>query len=93
MSKLHNLQVPGFTHTVTDVYLDEILPLIGYQSSGSFSDKHSNKPGKQADLSPEVQAAIDGAIFETFLDASEDSFDRLLEVPFSPQKWLKLHRD
>lgn len=74
------MQVPGFTHPVTDIYLDEILPLIGFQSSGSFrksSSSQKNDPGK---LSQAQQGLIDETIFDTFLNATEEAFDVLLEV-------------
>ena len=65
---------------MTDVYLDDILPLIGYESKGKFQDKGPASNREPPSLTPEEQAAVDEAIFGAFLDASEASFDRLLEV-------------
>lgn len=73
------MQVPGFTHPVTDVYLDDILPLIGHQVQGKF--KEAAQPGSgEPQLSSEDQAALDDAIFGSFVDASQSSFDNLLRV-------------
>ena len=39
------VQVPGFTHPVTDMYLEDILKLIGYQNAllgGSGKALHAN---------------------------------------------------
>ena len=39
------VQVPGFTHPVTDMYLEDILKLIGYQDAllgGSSKAMHAN---------------------------------------------------
>ena len=74
------MQVPGFTHPVTDVYLDEILPLIGFQSTGSFRGVSGQQKNKSPTLSEAQQSLIDHTIFDTFLDATEEAFDVLLEV-------------
>lgn len=81
----HFLQVPGFTHPVTDVYLDEILPMIGYSPSGNFmrNDATSLKPVPKA--GKEFQAQLDDALTGAFLDGSEASFRRLLQVQTIPQ--------
>ena len=43
------MQVPGFTHPVTDMYLEDILKLIGYQDAklgGSAKAVHLNGHSK-----------------------------------------------
>ena len=83
--------MPGFTHPVTDVYLDEILPLIGFQSTGRFKESSGSNRQTPPSLNTEQQARVDEAIFESFLNATEESYDHLLEV--SARSLLKLSRD
>ena len=71
--------MPGFTHPVTDVYLDDILPLIGFQAAGRFAERPRAGDSKPR-LTAEEQANVDEALMQTFLDAKEGCFEDLLEV-------------
>ena len=76
------VQVPGFTHPVTDVYLDEVLGMVGYAphlgaGSNGAGGRHT---ARAAHLAPEAQQVIQDAIMQAFLDGSDASFEDLLEV-------------
>jgi len=73
-------QVPGFTHPVTDVLLDELLPMIGYRPPGNFWTPAPAAKPKIPRLSPEQQARLDEVIFNTFIKAGDADFQTLLEV-------------
>lgn len=42
------VQVPGFTHPVTDMYLEDILKLIGYQDALLGNSAKSARPNGHA---------------------------------------------
>ncbi|CAL5229490.1 g12825 [Coccomyxa viridis] len=85
------IQVPGFTHPVTDMYLEDILKLIGYQDAllgipakparlnGHSKPQHAGKAPIVA-VPPEQRQAIEDAIMAAFLAGTDDNFDKLLEV-------------
>lgn len=86
------LQVPGFTHPVTDMYLEDVLRLIGYQDAllaqQNGGPARRGLPGNQqpapsradADILKEQREAIESAIMQAFLHGSDEHFDFLLEV-------------
>ncbi len=86
------LQVPGFTHPVTDMYLEDVLRLIGYQDAlvaqqhgdparRGLLDKQYMAPSKaDADIPKEQRDAIESAIMQAFLHGTDEHFDFLLEV-------------
>ena len=81
--------MPGFTHPVTDVYLDDILPLIGFQAAGRFAERPQAGDSKPR-LTAEEQANVDEALMQTFLDTQEGCFEDLLEVSPGSQLILVL---
>lgn len=86
------LQVPGFTHPVTDMYLEDVLRLIGYQDALLAQQNggcaKTDFPGNQqpsasrarADIPKGQREAIESAIMQAFLHGSDEHFDFLLEV-------------
>ena len=77
--------MPGFTHPVTDVYLDEILGIVGYASRTRPSSTAAQQNGAHASL--EVQGAVQEAIMNAFLTGSDDAFELLLEVWHGWREW------
>ncbi|KAK9807916.1 hypothetical protein WJX73_001801 [Symbiochloris irregularis] len=73
------VEVPGFTHPVTDVYLDDVLGMVGYshRAQGRKSGGHQKR---KAPISPEAQAEVEAAIMDAFLTGSDASFQRLVEA-------------
>ncbi|BDA50474.1 3'-5' RNA helicase YTHDC2 [Coccomyxa sp. Obi] len=86
------IEVPGFTHPVTDMYLEDVLRLIGYQDA--LLGQHNGGPGRRgppgiqqpapgkaaADIPKEQREAIESAIMQAFLHGSDEHFDFLLEM-------------
>ena len=65
---------------MTDVYLEEILPIIGYKPAGRFAASSRAAASRSPTLSSERQAELDAAISDAFLRGTDEDFERLLEV-------------
>ena len=57
------MQVPGFTHPVTDMYLEDILKLIGYQdallgSSGRALQVNGHKKSQHSGIMGSLSAKL-----------------------------------
>ncbi|KAK9845024.1 hypothetical protein WJX74_009802 [Apatococcus lobatus] len=105
------VSVPGFTHPVQDVYLEEVLRLTNHQAEGAAlmsrpteagrgrsgggpgrgrapgrglpgrGTKHAQREGPAAPpLPPAVTAEVEEVILQSFLQPSDEVFERLLEV-------------
>jgi hypothetical protein len=85
-----NRQVPGFTHPVTDLYLEDILGTLGYPGAsnpGASSGTRAPAPRRLAPVPAAKQAAIHEAIMQAFLRGDDAGFDALMDVRTS----LHLH--
>lgn len=76
---LGQLQVPGFTHPVRDVYLDDVLGMVGY-SGNTQGGRAGAQQKHKAPIAPEVQAEVEAAIMDAFLTGGDAAFQRLVEV-------------
>jgi len=84
------VQVPGFTYPVTDMYLEDVLRLIGYQDALlgdsarrihlSAQRPAQSKTEEQTQIPKEQREAIESAIMQAFLHGSDEHFDHLLDV-------------
>lgn len=88
------LQVPGFTYPVKDMYLEDVLKHIGYQDAvlaqqnggSARSGNHRHGEGRSragnalAELAKDQREGIESAIMQAFLHGDDEHFDHLLEV-------------
>lgn len=65
-------------HPVRDVYLDDILGMVGYEHKRAGPKRSKSK--QAASVAPAARDIIETAIMQTFLQGSDADFDNLLEV-------------
>ena len=74
-------QVPGFTHPVHDVYLDEILPLIDYKPQGRFADRGTDTDtAGNLPLQILVRNQLDDAIFQAVVSDTIPPLETLMQA-------------
>ena len=87
--------MPGFTYPVTDMYLEDVLRLIGYQDAllaqqdgaparrGHGGIRPPAQTRVEKSIPKEQREAIESAIMQAFLHGSDEHFDHLLDVSHS----------
>eukprot|EP00873_Tetraselmis_striata_P025125 jgi/Tetstr1/445389/TSEL_033175.t1 len=73
------IDIPGFTHPVSDFYLEDILRISGHHMKLAQGSAKSAK-GKGKQLPEAERHSLDEAIMGAFLHGSDDAFDALLET-------------
>lgn len=73
---------PGFTHPVTDYFLEDVLLFCGYKPTGAAAAASNAKGIAPPPPRPgtEQHAAMAAAIESAFLTGSDESFERILEL-------------
>lgn len=77
------VQVPGFTHPVQDLYLEDVLSSLGYGEAvqnGAMNRNGAGLPSKRVKLGRERLVAIQEAIKSAFVEGGDEHFDALMEV-------------
>lgn len=72
--------MPGVLHEVTDMYLDDILPMLQYQPAQSKNARRPKIKPSQASPPAWLKVALDAAIENAFLQGRDQDFEQLLEV-------------
>lgn len=82
------------THEVTDIYLDDILPMINYKPAARGSPHEDWRAAEGTELGQSQQQqdvaisqAFDEAISRAFLQGTDQDFTRLLEVSHLSRRW------
>ncbi len=73
------MQVPGFTHPVTDMYLEDILKLIGYQdallgTSAKPARLNGHSKPQQAGALPEHTTILESAALQNVHVGSQNGY-------------------